>query len=120
MPHGIRDMLGSLLSVVHLEAPPPLEQLAILEASFPDLQPLLPTALAMLHALLPEPHTRFLPSAPLLPVCSLIVLCICNGTKRVLSQSAEPRPFLLFCTIVFEFALRRYIGGTCLQRPLCR
>lgn len=73
MPHGIRDMLGSLLSVVHLEAPPPLEQLAILEASFPDLQPLLPTALAMLGALLPEPHTRFLPLAPLLPVCSLIV-----------------------------------------------
>ncbi len=50
-PHGIQDMLGSLLSVVHFEEPPALEQLAVLRATFPDLGALLPTALAMLDAL---------------------------------------------------------------------
>lgn len=41
-------MLGGLLATVTIEAPPPVEQLAILEALFPQLGPLLHHALAML------------------------------------------------------------------------
>ena len=45
---SVHDMLGGLLATVTIEAPPPAEQLAILEALFPALAPLLHHALAML------------------------------------------------------------------------
>lgn len=46
---GVKDVLGSLLSAVTLAAPTDQEQLAIMEALFPDLTHLLPCAMAVLH-----------------------------------------------------------------------
>lgn len=44
---AVHDMLGGLLATVTVEAPPPAEQLEILESLFPALAPLLRHALAM-------------------------------------------------------------------------
>ena len=46
---GVKDVLGSLLSAVTLASPTDQEQLAIMEALFPDLTHLLPCAMAVLH-----------------------------------------------------------------------
>lgn len=46
---GVKDVLGSLLSVVTLISPTDQEQLAIMKGLFPDLARLLPCAMMVLH-----------------------------------------------------------------------
>lgn len=46
---GVKDVLGSLLSVVTVAQPTDQEQLAIMKQLFPNLTHLLPCAMAVLH-----------------------------------------------------------------------
>ena len=46
---GVRDVVGSLMSSISMADPTEQEQQAIMQGLFPDLAPLLPSALLVLH-----------------------------------------------------------------------